>query len=149
WGFPCCASKDVPYISVSPTPDCSGVASESAAFYIGHTPFGIDFEPGKWPAPYTGSAFVPLHGAAGSWEGARMVAIQMGPTTGQLIHGSDVDGGSSGGMSDFATGWDDGVHAHGRPAAVVFAADGRLFLGNDNSGDIAWIAPLDLKIPTK
>ena len=47
-------------------------------------------------------------------------------------------------MDVFATGWDDGSREHGRPAAVAFAADGRLFLGNDNNGDIFWIAPLDL-----
>ena len=27
---------------------------------------------------------------------------------------------------------------------LAFASDGRLFLGNDNTGDIIWIAPLDL-----
>ena len=29
----------------------------------------------------------------------------------------------------------------------VAAADGRLFLGDDNNGEIFWIAPLDLDIP--
>jgi len=27
---------------------------------------------------------------------------------------------------------------------VAFAPDGRLFLGNDTSGDIIWIAPMSL-----
>ncbi len=57
---------------------------------------------------------------------------------------TDLAGMSSGAMSDFMTGYDDGLHLHGRPANVAFAADGRLFLGNDNNGDILWIAPLDL-----
>jgi hypothetical protein len=48
-------------------------------------------------------------------------------------------------MTDFGTGWDDGRRLHGRPANVTFARDGRLFIGNDNDGDIIWVAPLDLR----
>ena len=44
--------------------------------------------------------------------------------------------------ADFATGWDDGTLSHGRPAAVAFSPDGRLFLSNDQKGDIYWFAPL-------
>ncbi len=148
WGFPCCATKDVPFSNSNVDPDCSHVAPEDAAFLIGDTPFSFDFEPGKWPAPYTGAAFVPLHGAAGSWHGARVVAIAMNPQTGLPVPSGDLDGGvSSGGLADFASGYDDGRLSHGRPAAITFAADGRLFLGNDNNGDIFWIAPLELPIP--
>ena len=45
-------------------------------------------------------------------------------------------------MVDFATGWDDTVHAHGRPSAVAMSTDGRLFVGNDVNGDIFWISPV-------
>jgi glucose/arabinose dehydrogenase len=48
-------------------------------------------------------------------------------------------------MIDFATGWDDGRFLNGRPAAVAFARDGRLFLGNDSNGQIIWIAPFELE----
>jgi glucose/arabinose dehydrogenase len=144
WGFPCCATKATPYPDVSPVPDCSGVASEDASFYIGDTPFSFDFEPGTWAAPYKQSAYVPLHGIAGSWVGARVVMIQMDPKTGMPLPGTDIGGAATGAMTDFATGWDDGRRDHGRPAAATFAADGRLFIGNDNNGDIFWIAPLDL-----
>ena len=144
WGFPCCATRGTPYLDVQPVPDCSGVTAESAAFYIGHTPFGIDFEPGLWPAPWTGNAIVALHGAFSSWTGERVVAIGMDPTTGLPLASSDLDGGDTGAMTDFATGWDDGKRDHGRPAAVAFSKDGRLFLGNDNDGTIVWIAPLSL-----
>ena len=75
----------------------------------------------------------------------RVVAIAVDPSTGLLEPGSDIDGGSTGAMTDFATGWDDGRFLNGRPAAVAFAADGRLFLGNDSNGRIVWIAPLDLE----
>jgi glucose/arabinose dehydrogenase len=146
WGFPCCATKDLPFPDVTPVPDCSAVASESGSFLIGDTPFDLDFETNKWPVPWNNRVYVPLHGAYGSWTGARVVAIALDPTTGQLLPGSDLSGGSSGAMMDFATGWDDGTRLHGRPANVAFAGDGRLFLGNDNDGNIIWIAPLDLPI---
>ncbi len=50
--------------------------------------------------------------------------------------------GDQGSMTDFATGWDDGTLTHGRPAAVEFSSDGRLFIANDNNGVIFWIAPM-------
>ena len=144
WGFPCCATRNVPYSDVVPVPNCAGVAAEEDSFIIGDTPFGLDFEPGLWPAPYTGSAFVATHGAAGSWTGARVVAIAVDPGTGMPQMGSNVSGQDSGAMTDFATGWDDGTLSHGRPAAVTFAPDGRLFMTNDNNGVIFWVAPLSL-----
>lgn len=144
WGFPCCATKDLPYQDVIPAPDCSKTVPEDASFVIGNTPFSFDFDAGKWPAPWTNSVFVPLHGAAGSWAGARVVAIAIDPATGMPVPSNDFDGGSAGGMTDFATGWDDGTLSHGRPAAITFHPDGRMFLSNDNNGDIVWIAPFDL-----
>lgn len=147
WGFPCCATKDLPFSDLQPAPDCSTVTAETGSFFIGDTPFDLDFETNKWPVPWNNRVYVPLHGAYGSWTGARVVAIARDAATGQLFPGSDLGGASSGAMMDFATGWDDGTLAHGRPANVAFADDGRLFLGNDNDGNIIWIAPLDLPMP--
>lgn len=154
WGYPCCATKNTPYagtvyVDNGMTPDCSGTASESDSFLIGHTPFGIDFETGKWPAPWSKRAFVTLHGVFGTWEGARIVGIALDPTTGLPLPASDIDGGESlnGNMKDFAIGWDDHTLGHGRPAAVTFAPDGRLFVGDDQQGVVLWIAPVDLKKP--
>ena len=146
WGFPCCATKDTPYFDLrgEHAPDCSHVPQEIDSFYIGHTPFDLDFETGKWPAPWTHRAFVPLHGIYGSWRGARLVGIDFDVMTGMVLPGSDLSGMSAGAMRDFATGWDDGSRLHGRPANVAFAPDGRLFLGNDNTGHIIWIAPFGL-----
>jgi glucose/arabinose dehydrogenase len=150
WGYPCCATRGVPYqgrtySDTGATPDCSGVASESDSFLIGHTPFGIDFETGKWPAPWGNRAFVTLHGIFGTWVGARVVGIALDPGTGLPLPASDLDGGdSSNNMIDFATGWDDGLEDHGRPAPVTFAPDGRLFLGDDQLGAVIWIAPVNL-----
>jgi glucose/arabinose dehydrogenase len=145
WGFPCCASKNVPYGDIQPPPtSCGSVAAEDNGFYIGDTPFGLAFEPGTWPAPWTGSAFVATHGAAGSWTGARLIAIAMDPTTGlpKPSSNANANGTNTGAMTDFAVGWDDATLTHGRPAAVEFSPDGRLFIANDNNGEIVWIAPL-------
>ncbi|HVM96214.1 MAG TPA: hypothetical protein VMT89_07480 [Candidatus Acidoferrales bacterium] len=144
WGFPCCAADNLPYPDIRPIPDCSSVTPESGSFIIGHTPFDIDFETGKWPAPWDHRAYLPLHGVFGTWVGARVVGIQMDPETGLVLPGSDLTGQSTGAMKDFLTGWDDNTRTHGRPANLAFAPDGRLFLGNDNNGDIIWIAPLGL-----
>jgi glucose/arabinose dehydrogenase len=150
WGYPCCATKNTPYTGVTysdtqQTPDCSQVAQEDVEFVIGHTPFGLDFEGGKWPAPWGGRMFVTLHGDFEHWIGARVVAVSLDPATGLPLAASDLDGGDSGNMADFATGWDDGKLDHGRPAAITFAPDGRLFLGDDQAGAVIWIAPIDLK----
>jgi glucose/arabinose dehydrogenase len=141
WGFPCCATTNVPYTSSPVGTDCSTVATDTDSFLIGDTPFGIDFEPGNWPGQWAGQAFVALHGAAGTWVGARMVAIPIDGATGLPVPSSDTTG-SDMGMVDFATGWDDGTLLHGRPAAVTFSPDGRLFVANDHDGSIFWIASL-------
>jgi glucose/arabinose dehydrogenase len=145
WGFPCCATTNLPYDKVvnqdGGTPDCSAVTQEQNAFLIGDTPFGLDFEPGKWPAPYTHAAFVATHGAAGSWNGTRIVSIPMDPTTG-LPKPSSNTSGTDVGMTDFATGWAISHLDDGRPSAVTFAPDGRLFVANDWNGVIFWIAAM-------
>jgi glucose/arabinose dehydrogenase len=145
WGYSCCATKDLPYVGMTlptgGTPDCSGVTPETDSFVIGDTPFGVDFDNGKWPAPWGGRAYVTLHGRFGDWVGARVVTIALDPTTGFPLPGSDLDPDAGSTLLDFATGWDDGIKDHGRPAPIAFAADGRMFVGNDNDGNIVWIAP--------
>ena len=148
WGFPCCATKNTPFGDIRPVPDCSMVEAEVDSFFVGDTPFDLEFEEGKWPEPWDHQVYVPVHGAYSTWTGARLAAIDFNAMTGQVLPGSDITasstmGPSSGAMKDFATGWA-GSHAHGRPANVAFAPDGRLFLGNDYNGDIIWIAPLGL-----
>jgi glucose/arabinose dehydrogenase len=139
WGFPCCATQNVPYLDSPTGTNCSTVTPETNSFIISETPFNVDFEAGKWSGKWANQAYVVLHGAFPTWTGARMVAIPMSTTTGLPMQSTDLDGGNVG-MSDFATGWDDGSHAHGRPAAVAFSSDGRLFVANDNTGVIFWIA---------
>lgn len=149
WGYPCCATRDTPYTGVvyadtQATPSCTGVAQENVAFVIGHTRFGLDFERNKWPAPWGGRVFVTLHGDFENWAGARIVGVSLDPATGLPLAATDLDGGDSANMSDFATGWDDGRMDHGRPAAITFAPDGRMFVGDDQAGAVIWIAPVGL-----
>jgi len=154
WGYPCCATRDIPYSGVmyadnGQSPNCSGVAAENGAFFIGHTPFGLDFETGKWPAPWNNRVYLALHGIVGSFVGARVVAIALDPVTGVPLPASELEGSMTdpSNMLEFATGWDNGKQDHGRPAAVAFAPDGRLFLGDDWKGAVIWIAPIGLMRP--
>jgi glucose/arabinose dehydrogenase len=141
WGFPCCATAGLAYSDYTdPTPDCSTVAAEEDSFLIDHTPFGLDFEEGAWSGTWQYRAFVALHGYFGSWVGARIVGIATDARTGWPVNVSEASPGTA--MADFATGWDDGKNDHGRPAAITFAPDGRLFVGNDITGDIVWVAPV-------
>jgi glucose/arabinose dehydrogenase len=154
WGYPCCATRDTPYGGVTyndtgTVPDCSGVGQESGSFIIGHTPFGLDFEMGRWPAPWAHRVFLTLHGDVGTWDGARVVAIALDATSGLPLRATELEGGAADpdSMLEFATGWADGTHAHGRPAPITFAPDGRMFLGDDQRGMIVWIAPVDTRQP--
>jgi glucose/arabinose dehydrogenase len=141
WGHPCCATRDTPFSDIVPAPDCSDVAPENTSFIIDHTPFGLDFEQGLWPGTWKSRAMVVLHGYVGSWIGARIVGIKTDPKTGLPIPSSEANPSDS--FTDFATGWDFmNMRAHGRPATIAFAPDGRLFVGNDINGDIVWIAPV-------
>jgi len=143
WGFPCCASRNLPYTGLSPVPDCSGVQQEANSFVIGNTPFGFDFSDTHFPSPWDHRVLGALHGVAGSWLGARVVAIALDPATGLPLPSSTIDGGvNTGNMADFATGWDDGTESHGRPSDVDFSSDGRMFVANDVNGDIFWVAPI-------
>jgi glucose/arabinose dehydrogenase len=144
WGYPCCATANVPYSGAS-SANCSSVAPDNVSFIIGNTPFGFDFEPGLWPAPYTNSILLALHGGFVTWTGARVVMIAT-DASGMPIPTSDLDSGSAP-PPNFATGWDDASHKHGRPADVMFAPDGRMFLANDQTGDIVWFAPVGLNGP--
>ena len=157
WGFPCCATTNVPYGDtefqdtgqiVKPS-DCANVTPESVSFQIGHTPFGLDFETGMWPAPWKDRVFVALHGVVGSYAGSRVVAVALDPATGIPLPSSDVGDGTSDApnMMDFVTGWDNGRQNHGRATAVAFGPDGRIYVGDDTKGEIFWVAPVGLMRP--
>jgi len=130
----------VAYPGLPITPNCSGVTKDTNSFIIGNTPFGFDFEDSLFPTPWDHKVLVALHGEAGSWSGARVVAIATDPSTGEPYPSSTTSGMGTGNIADFAIGWDDGTRTHGRPADVEVSPDGRVFIANDTNGQIFWIA---------
>jgi glucose/arabinose dehydrogenase len=138
YGFPCCYTKGSPELTGQA---CDDIATEEASFELAKTPFGFDWEPGNWPAPYKDGLFVALHGSAYSspaWEGASIVFAPTSPTTHVPVQS----------WQDFlkafssAGGW-----PLSRPADVKFAPDGRLFFADDHGGHVFWIAPTTLQAP--
>jgi glucose/arabinose dehydrogenase len=148
WGFPCCATKNVPFPDIMPTPDCSGVQADTNAFIVGSTPFGLDFEPGTWPDPYKNAVFIAMHGQVGNWIGTRVVSIKVDTATGTPFPSSNATGTTQGPMTDFVTGFNDcGRREHGRATDLTFAPDGRMFIASDEDGMIFWVAPIGVKHP--
>jgi glucose/arabinose dehydrogenase len=110
-----------------------------------HTPFDLDFETGKWPPPWNNRAYIPMHGRV-RHLGRRPPGVdRLRPVTGEIIMGSELPAQDPGSFLDSPpAGTTARAAAHGRPANIAFAPDGRLFLGNDNTGDILWIAPMGM-----
>ncbi len=94
--------------------------------------------------PGTTTSSSGIRSSVGNWTGARIVAIAFDPKTGNLL---DIERQQRwqrqlGNMVNFATGWDDGTRTHGRPTDVEMSPDGRLFVADDQLGEIFWIAPV-------
>ena len=136
YGFPCCQSTG--RASPSSTMSCTGVTKEDASFPLSNTPFGFDWEPGMWPAPYTNGVFVALHGSAyttPAWKGVNVVYAPTDPTT----HMPTQD------FAPFQGGWGPGGSMSlERPSDIAFSSDGRMFIADDTSGNIFWMAPTTL-----
>jgi glucose/arabinose dehydrogenase len=134
YGYPCCVDQNRANPFISPTPDCSMVSPAAASFTLHDTPFGFDWERGHWPAPYASSFFVAMHGQFGSWIGEGIAWAPVDPQTHIPTQATQL----------FGTGWSLGGPIVGRPADLMFAPDGRLFISDDQSGMIFWIAPVNL-----
>ena len=84
YGFPCCTTTATPISGAESPALCGDVTKEDATFPLSFTPFGFDWEPGNWPAPYKNAVFVAQHGSAYSspaWQGAGIVFATTDPTT--------------------------------------------------------------------
>jgi len=141
YGYPCCFTTGLVSDDATATGmSCGNVATEDAAFTLSDTPFGFDWEPGIWPAPFAGGIFVALHGSAYSspmWAGARVVYATTDPTTHMPTEK----------WQDFLTGFGPDGTVLDRPTDIAFSPDGRMFLADDASGRVFWIAPTSLKVP--
>jgi glucose/arabinose dehydrogenase len=139
YGFPCCTTAATPIAGQSAAL-CGDVTKEDAMFPLSFTPFGFDWEPGNWPAPYQNAVFVAQHGSAYSvpaWQGAGIVFATTDPTT----HAP------SQAWQPFQLGWGLGGSVLDRPTDIVFAPDGRMFIADDTSGRIFWMAPMTMPAP--
>ncbi|HVZ74838.1 MAG TPA: hypothetical protein VHJ20_20795 [Polyangia bacterium] len=138
FGFPCCYTTKKPEMTGAA---CDDVTTEDAFFELTETPFGFDWERGLWPEPFKGGIFVALHGSAYSspeWQGARVVYAPTSPTS----HAPTQD------WTTFLSGFGPGGSVLDRPADVKFGPDGRLFIADDASDHVYWMAPTTLAAPT-
>ena len=135
YGYPCCAAPNMP---VAPGADCSGVNAELVSFLLGDTPFGLAFAPKTWPTPYAGGIFIAKHGTNGNWENSNVVYVKTDPTNGLPVSQENP----------FTKGFGRGEGTiNGRATDVTFHPDGRMFVIDDTSGLVFWVAPNDLKTP--
>lgn len=138
YGYPCCAGNGAPAPPGARAGfDCGRAARELRAWPLHDTPFGMDFERGRWPEPYRGGFFVALHGEFQTWRNTKVVWSPVDPATGH----------PTGEWRDFLTGW--GISSQGiqgRVTDVVFRDDGRLFIADDQGGAIYWMAPETLTV---
>jgi glucose/arabinose dehydrogenase len=138
YGYPCCAGR----ASGAPPGrrvnyDCAPVVEELRSWPLHDTPFGMDFERGRWPAPYRNGFFVALHGEFTTWRNTKVVWSPL-----------DAQGRPTGEWQDFLLGFGtSGEGVQGRVTDVVFHADGRLFIADDQAGAIYWMAPETLPQP--
>ena len=138
YGYPCCAGRN----AMAPPgrangANCASVAEELTSWPLADTPFGIDFERGRWPAPWRNGFFVGLHGAFETWQDTKVIWCPL-----------DAQGRPNGQWQDFVTGWgrrSEGIV--GRIADVTFAPDGRLFFTDDQGGGVYWVAPEGMAAP--
>jgi glucose/arabinose dehydrogenase len=137
WGYPCCVARDRPAPGWS-SQSCANVGLELVGIQLHDTPFGLDFERGTFPAPFTHGVFVALHGVVTSYGGTGVVWLDVDPVSLRPTGDSKM----------FITGFGNlnGL-ANGRATDVAFAPDGRLFVADDTLGKIYWVAPTTLAAP--
>jgi glucose/arabinose dehydrogenase len=139
YGFPCCVTVGASTAYNNGLFNCSGIDPEVASFPLNDTPFGLDWERGLWPMPFRNSIVVALHGSFYSqpqWQGARVV-----------FAATDDQHRPTGEWRDLVRGFAIGGAPLDRPSDVAFAPDGRLFISDDMSGRIWWLAPDTLHSP--
>jgi glucose/arabinose dehydrogenase len=133
WGYPCCVARDLPAPGTS-AEACKDVGRELVGIPLHDTPFGLDFEPGTFPAPYKHGVFVALHGVVTSFGGTGVVWLDVDPVSLR----------PTGAPTMFIKGFG---RPNGRATDVAFAPDGRLFVADDTLGKIYWVAPRTLAAP--
>ncbi len=138
YGFPCCTGRGRSTTANHNVFDCNSVPQEEAEFPLNDTPFGMDWERGRWPAPFRDAIFVALHGSfytVPRWQGTRIVFAETDPAT-HAPRGS---------WNSFVLGFGQGGGPLERATDVVFSSDGRMFFADDQGGGVYWVAPANLR----
>lgn len=133
YGYPCCHTRTAGPRFMSG--DCAAVAQEEVSIPLGNTPFGFDWERGRWPAPYRGALFVALHGSfyLPNFEGAGISYLPTDPNTAIPLRTEAVPFvRATNGMASVTL---------QRPSDLLFAPDGRMFVSDDYGGGVYMIAP--------
>lgn len=133
WGYPCCVARDVSAPGWD-AQNCANVGHEHVAIPLHDTPFGLDFDRGGFPEPYRHGLFAALHGVITSFGGTGVVWLKTDPTSLRPVGEPKL----------FVAGFGS---PSGRATDVVFAPDGRMFVADDTSGKIYWVAPRTLAAP--
>jgi len=137
YGFPCCIDRGRTWPGTPAGYDCDRVAVSVQTYPLHDTPFGFDWAPSSWPAPYGDALFVGLHGVVGSWTNTGVQWAPTDPMTHRPTRATEF----------FATGWARSGPIVGRVADLTFAPDGRMFFSDDEDGGIYWVAPVTLRLP--
>ena len=132
WGYPCCVGRDLAAPGATTETNCTAVGRELVSIPLHDTPFGLDFDRGGFPDPYRHGLFIALHGVRTSFGGTGVVFLKTDPTSMR----------PTGEAKLFVDGFGKGSSA--RATDVAFAPDGRLFVADDTSGKIFWVAPRTL-----
>jgi glucose/arabinose dehydrogenase len=134
FGYPCCHQRGVGPLASSG--GCEDVRVEEVSIPLGDTPFGFDWERGRWPEPYRHGLFVALHGSfyTGSFGGSGVVYLPTDPATGVPRRQSAV--------RFLETTNRSAMPSLQRPTDVVFARDGRMFVSDDYGGGVYMVAPI-------
>jgi glucose/arabinose dehydrogenase len=133
FGYPCCHQRGVgPQASAG---GCNDVRQEEVSIPLGDTPFGFDWERGRWPEPYRNGLFVALHGSfyTGNFGGSGVVYLPTDPATGVPRRQSAVR------FIEATNGQP--TPTLQRPTDVVFSPDGRMFVSDDYGGGVYMVAP--------
>lgn len=141
FGYPCCDQRGTGAQQSSGL--CNCVDQELSAITLGDTPFGFDWEPGAWPAPYRNGIFVAQHGsfyAGDRYPGAGVVFLATDPDSGRPV-------GRPMRFLEATNELPQPMRTLTRPSDVVFSRDGRMFVADDRGQSIYWLAPLTWRGP--
>jgi len=129
FGWPYCYGDRVPDTRFNQTiaDRCKDMIPPKVQMQAHSAPLGLAFNEGtSFPSEYRNNIFVAFHG---SWNrsiptGDKVVRVKL-----------DDKGQPVGSAEDFITGWqDERGRRSGRPAGIVFGADGAMYISDDQAG---------------